>query len=133
MRMVFLDTVGLLATWDTRDQWHVMANPVFERLLREGAVLFTTELILAECGNAAARKPYRARVEVLRRALARQGRIVELDTEVLDEAWNAYTATGIDGAGLVDQVSFIVMRRMGIDEVFSNDRHFKAAGFATLF
>jgi hypothetical protein len=30
MRMVFLDSVGLLATWDTRDQWHVKANPVLD-------------------------------------------------------------------------------------------------------
>jgi uncharacterized protein len=133
MRRVFLDSVGLLATWDTRDQWHVQADPVFEQLLREGALLFTTELVLAECGNAAARKPYRGRVEVLRRTLGKQGRVAELDIGILDEAWRAYSNTGIDSAGPVDQVSFIVMRQIGIEEVFSNDRHFKAAGFTTLF
>jgi predicted nucleic acid-binding protein len=131
--MVFLDSVGLLATWDTRDQWHVYANPVFAQLLREGTLLFTTELILAECGNAAARKPYRARVEVLRRTLARQGRVADLDVAVLDQAWQTYSVAGPEGAGLVDQVSFIVMRQLGITEVFSNDRHFRNAGFITLF
>lgn len=30
-------------------------------------------------------------------------------------------------------VSFAVMRRLGITEAFTNDRHFQAAGFATLF
>ncbi len=36
-------------------------------------------------------------------------------------------------AGIVDQVSFVVMRRLGITEAFTNDRHFQAAGFHTLF
>lgn len=33
----------------------------------------------------------------------------------------------------VDNVSFVVMRRLGITDAFTNDRHFKAAGFNTLF
>ncbi|HUP80150.1 MAG TPA: hypothetical protein VM260_16470 [Pirellula sp.] len=36
-------------------------------------------------------------------------------------------------AGIVDQVSFIVMRRRGIIEAFTNDKHFEAAGFRVLF
>jgi len=36
-------------------------------------------------------------------------------------------------AGIVDHVSFIVMRRLGITDAFTNDRHFQAAGFTTLF
>jgi len=31
------------------------------------------------------------------------------------------------------RVSFAVMRRLGITEAFTNDRHFGAAGFTTLF
>ena len=133
MRTVFLDSVGFLATWDTRDQWHTQAAAVFAALLHEGAVLLTTELILAECGNAASRKPYRSRVEALRRQLAGQGRIAVIDQALLDEAWRAYALAGSGGAGLVDQTSFIVMPRLGITEAFTNDKHFKAAGFTTLF
>jgi len=36
-------------------------------------------------------------------------------------------------AGIVDCVSFTVMRRLGLTEAFTNDRHFQAAGFTTLF
>ena len=35
MRTVFLDTVGLLAVWDSADQWHVAAEPVFQTLLTD--------------------------------------------------------------------------------------------------
>ncbi|MCL4206841.1 MAG: hypothetical protein KJ000_30535 [Pirellulaceae bacterium] len=36
-------------------------------------------------------------------------------------------------AGIVDHVSFQVMHRLGIVEAFTNDMHFAAAGFKTLF
>jgi predicted nucleic acid-binding protein len=33
----------------------------------------------------------------------------------------------------VDQVSFVVMRKLGISDAFTNDRHFQAAGCMVLF
>lgn len=36
-------------------------------------------------------------------------------------------------AGIVDHISFIVMRRLSLTEAFTNDRHFEAAGFRFLF
>jgi len=35
--------------------------------------------------------------------------------------------------GIVDCISFAVMRRLGLTEAFTNDQHFTAAGFTTLF
>jgi predicted nucleic acid-binding protein len=34
---------------------------------------------------------------------------------------------------LIDHVSFTIMRRMEIAKAFTNDGHFRAAGFETLF
>jgi predicted nucleic acid-binding protein len=50
-----------------------------------------------------------------------------------EQAWSAYRRGAAGDAGIVDHVSFVVMRRMGITDVFSNDRHFRTAGFNTLF
>lgn len=69
MSDVFLDSVGLLATWDIRDQWHAKANTAYHTLLEQGRRLVTTPLILWECGNAAARRPYRPRVNAIRHYL----------------------------------------------------------------
>lgn len=88
MREVFLDTVGLLALWDSTDQWHESAQHALAGLAPEVRTV-TTSFVLLECGNAA--------------------------------------------AGIVDHISFAVMRRLGIAEVFGNDRHFQAAGFTVLF
>jgi len=48
-------------------------------------------------------------------------------------AWLAYEHGEADSAGIVDHVSFTIMRRLGISKAFTNDRHFRAAGFETLF
>jgi predicted nucleic acid-binding protein len=49
------------------------------------------------------------------------------------EAWERYARHEAAEAGIVDHVSFVVMRRLGITDAFTNDRHFKAAGFNALF
>jgi predicted nucleic acid-binding protein len=58
--------------------------------------------------------------------------VVPTDTEI-DDAWIAYDRGDGAQARIVDQVSFLVMRRLGLAEAFTNDRHFQAAGFTVLF
>lgn len=133
MNPVFLDTVALIAVWDKADQWHDDAEPVFHNLVKTGRMILTTTLVLYECGNAAARRPYRTTVDDLRTWLAGKGWLIEPTTSDLDTAWADYRAGSAGDAGIVDHVSFVVMRRLGITEAFTNDRHFQAAGFTTLF
>jgi predicted nucleic acid-binding protein len=90
-------------------------------------------VILYECGNAAARKPYRKDVDEFRRELRGFGDLIMPLPEDEESAWKAFGA-GIAGeAGIVDHISFAVMRRMGIAEAFTNDHHYRSAGFVTLF
>jgi predicted nucleic acid-binding protein len=133
MTPVFLDTVGLIAVWDDTDQWHAAAQAAYQRLLAQRRPLVTTDLVLYECGNAAARRPYRSDVNELRQYLVREQLLVTPTAEELETAWAAYDQGAAGQAGIVDHVSFVVMRRLGITEAFTNDRHFQAAGFVTLF
>ena len=130
---VFLDTVGLLAVWDESDQWHRAAHACFSLLQASRVNLITTTFVLLECGNAAARRPYRSAVTRLRAQLEPSGRLVSPTVEDCQQAWIAYENGRADSAGIVDHVSFAVMRRMGISKAFTNDRHFRADGFENLF
>ena len=66
---------------------------------------------------------------LLRQATA----IIDPTAEDRSTAWAAYDRGDAGDAGIVDHVSFAVMRRLGIRQAFTNDRHFTAAGFETLF
>jgi predicted nucleic acid-binding protein len=133
MKEVFLDTVGLIALWDATDQWQAAADAAYQQLLKHGRRLITTPLILLECGNAAARRPYRQRVNVLRKHLMQEALLAEPTALEIDEAWAAYDRREAGHAGIIDHISFVVMRRLDLTEVFTNDRHFQAAGFTLLF
>ncbi|MEX2118736.1 MAG: PIN domain-containing protein [Pirellulales bacterium] len=133
MSTVFLDTVGLLALWDSSDQWHGAADVVFRQLLVQRYHCVTTSFVLLECGNAAARYSYRTDVYDLRQEMEAHGNIVVPGEDDQRSAWEAYHRGDAAQAGIVDLVSFVVMRRLGITDAFTNDSHFRAAGFVTLF
>ena len=133
MSAVFLDTVGLLALWDVADQWHVAAESAFSQLSHLRHSLVTTTFVLLECGNAAARRPYRAEVNRLREVLEKRDELIIPTTNDWTLAWEAFDRGESGQAGVVDHVSFVVMRRLAMKEAFTNDRHFQAAGFVTLF
>jgi len=130
---VFLDTVGLLAVWDRSDQWHPEASRAFAALSAEGSRLVTTTYVLAECANAAARRPYRLAPWRLQQELDAAGGLIRITVADWVNAWAAYSRGEAANAGLVDHLSFAVMRRLGIRRAFTNDRHFAAAGMEPLF
>jgi uncharacterized protein len=133
VRAVFLDTVGLLALWDRSDQWHRTADAAYQQLVAAPVRLVTSTLVLFECGNASARRPYRADVFDLWRALEASGDLLRPTDGQVGRAWAAFAGQPPGSAGIVDHVSFVLMADAGIPEAFTNDTHFRAAGFVTLF
>jgi uncharacterized protein len=133
MSMVFLDTVGLIALWDDTDQWHKEACEAYSKFRTSRLKGITTDAVLLECGNAASRRPYRRDVSELRRQMFLKGLVVSISDDEWELAWQAYERGDAASAGIVDQSSIIVMRRLGVRQIFTNDRHFEAAGFEVLF
>ena len=133
MNPVFLDTVGLLAIWNVADQWHIAADQAFVSVLSRRQPVVTTTFVLLECGNAAARRPFRNHVCRLRNTLEQRNELIVPTEDDWRQAWEDYEQGKASQAGIVDQVSFQVMRRLGISAAFTNDKHFKAAGFTVLF
>ncbi|HUO07706.1 MAG TPA: PIN domain-containing protein [Phycisphaerae bacterium] len=133
MRVVFLDTVGLIALWDDRDQWHKQAEAIYRSLLAENVVMVTTEPVLLECGNAMSRLKQRHIVARFRHRLIEERKLLPVMPEHIHSAWSAYEAGSVGSAGIVDYISFQAMRRFRIGEALTNDHHFRTAGFVTLF
>ncbi len=123
----------MLAVWNRSDQWHEDAKRAYSLLDARNTVLYSTTLVLAECANAAARTPFRIEVDEFRLRLEACATLIWPTLDDWRDSWTAYRNNDAEKAGIVDQISFSVMRRLGISRAFTNDRHFLAAGLATLF
>ncbi|HMP06050.1 MAG TPA: PIN domain-containing protein [Lacipirellulaceae bacterium] len=130
---VFLDTVGLIALLNEDDQWHSQAVDALGTIEEAGRSFITTSYVLLETGNAVARTRLRERVTDVMSEMTTSGRLVIPTSDDWEEGWRHYSQSYANRAGIVDCVSFVVMRRKGLTEAFSNDEHFRAAGFRTLF
>lgn len=133
MSAVCLDTVGLVAQWDTTDQWHTLAEAAYQQIKGQRKSVVTTTFILLECGNTAARRTFRGDLCALRTAFELRNELIVPTEDDWQQAWAAYELGEAAQAGIVDHVSFAAMRRLGVVEAFTNDRHFLAAGFSLLF
>ncbi len=133
MKTVFLDTVGLIALLDVSDQWHELANGAHRLVKDEQSRFVTTSFVILECGNAASRRPYRQHIDQIMRQLRSDKALIVPTESDWELAWSTFENSHIGSAGIVDCVSFVVMQRLGITEAFTNDEHFRAAGFTTLF
>ncbi|HRC85935.1 MAG TPA: nucleic acid-binding protein, partial [Thermoanaerobaculia bacterium] len=67
------------------------------------------------------------------REMTEAGRVVEPSREEIAQAWQAYERMPSGGPGVVDLLSFRAMERLRLRRAFTNDRHFRTAGFEVLF
>jgi predicted nucleic acid-binding protein len=132
MKTVFVDTVALVALWNDADQWHVAASAAFLRSYEQGDILVTTSCVLLECGNAMARTPRHDLVLHFRAKLQKSGHLIEPLAEDYEKAWQSFARHDAADAGIVDLISFEIMRRLHITHALTNDDHFRAAGFDVL-
>jgi uncharacterized protein len=134
MSGVFLDSVGLLALWNASDQWHADAAEAHRRLMERDPPLWITTLVLHECGNRAARRAdFRSLAADFRDEMEAGGSLIVPTPDDERTAWTAYRRGEAGSAGIVDHISFVVMRRLGLTHAFTNDAHFRAAGFEPMF
>ena len=125
--MIFVDTSAVFALASARDLKHYAARRQFDALLRTRRRLLTHNYVLSESmALLRGRLGWEAAL-----AFASEARAFEVEwvDESLHDTAVAALRTAPRTVSLVDQMSFLVMRRRGIDEAFAFDRHFSAAGF----
>ena len=131
---VFLDTAYAIALSVESDGHHERAEELAEQLEAEQTRLVTTRAILLEIGNALSKKRYRKAAVELLDALEQdsQVEIVALSDELFEQALELFSSRPDKQWGLIDCVSFIVMRKRGLTEALTTDEHYEQAGFRAL-
>jgi predicted nucleic acid-binding protein len=114
-----------------RDQYHQRAAALAEEY--EGQDFLITDVVLLEIGNALARNYKHQAVEVIENFLSSSDvAVIPLTAKLFEEAFTLYKTHHDKEWGLVDCVSFVVMRHAGVQEALTFDQHFCQAGFKAL-
>lgn len=134
---VFWDTSAFVALGSPRDHLHGAARQISKDLATRQARIVTTEAVLLEVGNAFSRHDVKQRgirwmQAVLTSAERGEATIVPVDTGLWLRGWDLYQRRLDKDWGLVDCISFVVMRDQEIAQAFTADHHFAQAGFTCL-
>lgn len=131
---IFLDTSGWLALLNASEALHADAERAWRELLRSHRSVVLTDWVIAETGNALARRKgsisFGASVSKI--MTSRRAEIAFVGLDLLEHALSLYSSRAYKAWGLVDCASFTLMHERGITEAFSSDRHFEQAGFRCL-
>lgn len=131
MPPLFIDTAYIIALINRRDKYHLQA----QNLARQYAhtPLVTTDAVLLEVGNALAQHFRAEAVVVIEQFLKTpEVEIVHLTPQRFTSAFAIYKKYVDKEWGLVDCISFAVMREKGIQQALTSDHHFAQAGFTAL-
>ncbi|HEY2975177.1 MAG TPA: PIN domain-containing protein [Pyrinomonadaceae bacterium] len=128
---VFADTFFYLALLDSDDSAHDLAVSATQKL---DSVTVTTAWVLLELANALSAPSHRrVFVDFLNKARANPRVVIyEADRQLFDEGVELYGGRQDKSWSLTDCISFVVMKREGITEALTGDRHFEQAGFKAL-
>lgn len=135
MTAVFADTFYWAALTSTEDKDHARAMD-FSRFLRPDRIVTTDEVLIEYLAFFAGAKPSVRRqagnnVDVLIRSSAVV--VIPLSRESFLAGLELYRVRPDKSYSLTDCISTQTMRREGITQVLTNDRHFQQEGFHALF
>jgi predicted nucleic acid-binding protein len=128
---IFIDTLFVIALINRRDQYHQQALDLSEQF--EGHPLLVTDAVLLEIGNSLARSYKQEAVEIIAQFLAAdEVDAVHLTPDLFAQGFRLYKSHQDKAWGLVDRISFVVMREAVVNQALTFDQHFVQAGFQAL-
>ncbi|MCP4933309.1 MAG: type II toxin-antitoxin system VapC family toxin [bacterium] len=131
MNRIFVDTLFVVALVNRRDQYHEYASELAEKY--DDHPLLTTDSVLLEIGNALARNFKIQAVDIIDQFKSSEEiKIIGSSPLLFEKGFELYRTHKDKTWGLVDCLSFIVMREANIDSALTFDQHFVQAGFKAL-
>jgi predicted nucleic acid-binding protein len=135
MTALFADTFYWIALADFADSAHQLALALTSELMN--LPIITTDEVLAEFLTFFATAPEQMRRKAVtnaKRILEDPGvHVVPQSRESFLSGMALYEARPDKGYSLTDCISMNTMRKEGLTEVLTNDRHFEQEGFRALF
>ncbi|MCB9384622.1 MAG: PIN domain-containing protein [Bryobacterales bacterium] len=132
---LFADTFFWIASTNPRDSAHLKARSIL--LASSRPMLVTTDEVLTEYlayfSGAEKTIRYGAAVAVQRLLDRPHVRVIPQSRQSFLSGLELYLARPDKGYSLTDCISMQTMRREGLTEILTNDRHFEQEGFRALF
>ena len=135
MKAIFADTFYWIALLNSRDTWHSQVIKVSQELSNSPLVI--SDGIIDELFAYSSKRGdlMRLKVSELYQNFLKDPniKIISYTPEIRQKAINLYEQRPDKGYSLVDCISMVIMKEMGISEVLTNDKHFAQEGFTILF
>jgi len=129
---LFLDTVFIQAILNKNDQYHSRAMELFPRV-KNAREVWITEAILMEVGNALSACDRQKVADFIRQCYDTDNiSVVSVTPQLFQEGLKMYESRQDKTWGLVDCLSFIVMKQQNLTDAATSDIHFQQAGFRAL-
>jgi predicted nucleic acid-binding protein len=125
---VFSDTSSLYALLSATDKDHQRARRAFDRLRADKAVLITTSYVLVETYALVDRRLGRDASRRFHDEFAPLLEVIWVGPELHERAMDLFLASK-HSVSLVDGVSFLCMRDLGLNRAWAIDHHFVDEGF----
>lgn len=128
---IFIDTSFIIGLINEQDDHHIEAQNLAKQYQNYHTI--TTDAILLELGNALAKRFRIQSVTIIHYFLDSPNvTVISLDPFLFKRALAFYQNHQDKSWGLVDCLSFVIMKEMNIINVLTFDRHFTQAGFHQL-
>lgn len=132
MNSVFLDTSGLVALLNKRDQNHGQATAFWRSIIERAVTIYMTDYVFDETytllRNAVGHDLAVGFGELTIESEALQ--LINVDESLFRDAWEIARRYSDKSYSFTDCASFAVMNQLGLTDVFSFDSHFAQQGFA---
>lgn len=126
----FMDTSYVLALYDKKDKYHSKANEL-KKSFNDSDKFVLSDAVILEIGNGLSEPKFRNDVTsfITEIRSSTNFRILHLSKRILQGGLNIFSSYQDKYWGLVDCISFFIMKEQNISNALTADSHFKQAGF----
>lgn len=131
MTKTLIDTSSVVALVNGKDEDHEKALELSSEFNKKPLII--TDAVLLEIGNSLSRRFKEKSIEIIEGFFdSEEVEIIRLDENLFNKAFELYKQHSDKTWGLVDCISFVVMRKLGITQALTSDKHFVQAGLRAL-